>query len=102
MIIHTVCFTLHHDDESPEATAFFETARRVLPAVPGVDRFTIARQVGSQSPLRFQFSMEFPDRATYESYNAHPDHIGFVEEFWTRDVAEFTEFDFVPALDLGA
>ncbi|GAA4686352.1 Dabb family protein [Frondihabitans cladoniiphilus] len=96
MIQHTVCFTLVHPAGSDAETDFLRTAAAVLPGVPGVDAFRIARQVGSQSELQWQFSMDFPDRATYAAYDAHPDHRRFVESRWVSDVQAFTEFDFEP------
>ncbi|MCU1530306.1 MAG: hypothetical protein JWP75_4069 [Frondihabitans sp.] len=96
MIQHTVCFTLVHPSGSDAETDFLAEAAAVLPKVPGVDAFRIARQVGSQSDLQWQFSMEFPDRETYDAYDAHPDHRGFVETRWVPEVASFTEFDFEP------
>jgi hypothetical protein len=102
MIVHTVCFTLGHPEGSPEEHDFFATARRVLPAIPGVLDFGISRQTGTQSDLRFQFSMTFLDAAAYAAYNAHPDHVAFVETRWKPEVSAFTEFDFQPADDLGA
>jgi hypothetical protein len=38
--------------------------------------------------------MEFADRAAYESYNAHPDHVRFVEERWDAEVLDFLEIDY--------
>jgi hypothetical protein len=101
VIVHTVCFTLVHAAGSPEEAAFFAAARRALPAIPGVEDFTVSRQVGSQSELRFQFSMRFADRDVYDAYTAHPEHVAFVEERWKPEVAAFTEFDFVPDDELG-
>jgi hypothetical protein len=66
-----------------------------------VEDFTVARQIGTQSDLRFQFSMRFPDQAAYDAYNGHPDHVAFVAERWAPEVAAFTEFDFVPDEALG-
>ncbi len=38
--------------------------------------------------------MEFADRAAYDRYNAHPDHVRFVEERWVPEVSEFLELDY--------
>jgi hypothetical protein len=38
--------------------------------------------------------MEFPDRAAYEGYNAHPDHVRFVQERWLVEVSDFLEVDY--------
>lgn len=96
MIQHTVCFTLVHSAGSAAEADFLQTAAAVLPNVPGVENFRIARQVSTQSDLQWQFSMDFPDRETYAAYDSHPDHRGFVEGRWVPEVASFTEFDFEP------
>jgi hypothetical protein len=99
VIVHTVCFTLAHAPGSPEEADFIGTARRTLPGIPGVEDFTVSRQVGTHSDLRFQFSMRFADQGVYDAYNVHPDHVGFVEGRWKPEVVAFTEFDFVPFED---
>ena len=38
--------------------------------------------------------MEFSDRAAYEQYNAHPDHVRFVQERWLSEVTDFLEIDY--------
>ena len=38
--------------------------------------------------------MEFADRAAYERYNEHPDHIRFVTERWLSEVRDFLELDY--------
>jgi hypothetical protein len=38
--------------------------------------------------------MEFADRAAYEGYNAHPDHVRFVRERWLAEVSDFLELDY--------
>ncbi|MBF4585136.1 MULTISPECIES: Dabb family protein [unclassified Curtobacterium] len=96
MIVHTVCFTLVHAAGSPHEAAFLETARDTLPAIPGVQDFTVSRQVSTQSDFRFQFSMAFADQDTYSAYDAHPAHQRFVATRWADEVASFQEFDFVP------
>lgn len=50
-IRHTIAFTLEHDEGS----------------IPGAG-------------YRFGISIEFADRAAYDGYNEHPDHVGFVQE----------------------
>jgi Stress responsive A/B Barrel Domain len=96
MIQHTVCFTLVHPAGSDAETDFLATAAELLPGIPGVEGFRVARQVGSQSDLQWQFAMDFADRELYAAYDAHPVHRNFVETRWVPEVASFTEFDFEP------
>jgi hypothetical protein len=98
-IQHTVVFRLRHLPGSPQETAFLEHSARVLASIPGVEGFTVDRQVSAKSEFAWRFSMSFRDRAAYEAYNANPDHVSFVQERWIPEVAAFQELDFV---ELGA
>ena len=95
-IRHSVAFALHHTEGSAEEATFLD-AQRGLAAIPGIEAFEVVTEVSPKNPYRHGVSMEFADRATYEAYNAHPDHVAFVTELWESDVAEFLEIDFVAA-----
>lgn len=95
-IQHTVVFSLVHAPGSAEERAFLDAGRTTLPAIPGVEDFTVSRQVSPKSDLDWQFSMVFADRAAYDAYNAHPAHTAFVAERWAHEVAAFQEYDFTP------
>ena len=60
-----------------------------------MSEFTINRQVSPKSDLDWQFSMLFADQAAYDSYNADPAHVRFVETRWLVEVDAFQEYDFV-------
>lgn len=95
MIRHTVAFRLRHPEGSPEESAFLDAAL-TLADVPGVERFEQFRQVSAKNDFAFGFSMEFADQTAYDGYNAHPDHVAFVEERWVPEVADFLEIDVTP------
>ena len=96
MIEHTVCFTLVHPEGSEAERAFLTGAQEVLSAVPGVQAFTVSRQVSAKSGYRFRFSMRFADEDAYRAYDAHPEHAAFVAQRWATEVREFQELDFTP------
>ena len=54
------------------------------------------RETSAKNDYRFAITMEFADAAAYAAYNAHPDHVRFVEERWLREVADFLEIDYEP------
>jgi heme-degrading monooxygenase HmoA len=92
-IRHTVAFRLRHPAGSAEETAFLSAAG-ALAAIPGVEAFELLRQVGVKNEFEFGISMEFADRAAYDGYNGHPEHVRFVAERWLPEVAEFLELDY--------
>ena len=78
-IRHTVAFALRHEPDSDVERAFIEAAER-LADIPGVERFELLREVSPKNDFHFGISMELADDAAYAVYNAHPDHVRFVEE----------------------
>ena len=51
------------------------------------------REVSPKNEYRFALTMEFEDRAAYDAYSAHPDHVSFVSERWDNEVSDFLEID---------
>ena len=92
-IRHTVAFALSHDRGSNEERDFLAAAEQ-LAAIPGVEAFELLAEVSPKNAFRFGISMEFAAQDAYESYNAHPDHVRFVEERWLPEVADFLEIDY--------
>lgn len=93
MIRHTVAFRLKHPLGSPEERNFLEAGQQ-LATIPGVEKFEVLRQVSTQNPYAFGFSMEFADQAAYNDYNQHPLHVAFVQNRWVPEVANFLETDY--------
>jgi hypothetical protein len=94
-IRHTVSFTPAHPEGSG-AEADFLAAAGGLSAIPGVEAFELLRETSPKNHYRIGISMEFADRAAYEGYNTHPDHVRFVQERWLAEVADFLEVDYEP------
>ena len=90
---HTVAFTLVHEEGSPEERDFLQAAEQ-LEVIPGVEAFELLAEVSPKNGYRFGISMEFADRAAYDRYNEHADHISFVERRWLHEVSEFLELDY--------
>ena len=92
-ITHSVFFTLHHSEDSPEEAAFLEESFEILSTIPGVQDFQVLKETSSKNPYRFGFSMKFENQKIYDAYSAHPDHNKYVEERWLKQVAQFQEID---------
>ena len=91
---HTVAFTLVHGEGSREEGDFLQAAEH-LANIPGVEAFELLAEVSPKNGYRFGILMEFADRAAYDRYNEHPDHIRFVQQRWLPEVSEFLELDYV-------
>jgi hypothetical protein len=92
-IRHTVVFTLVHPAGSERESGFLEAAEG-LATIPDVEAFELLAEVSPKNGYRFGISMEFADRAAYERYNEHPDHVRFVQDRWLFEVNEFLELDY--------
>jgi len=97
-IRHTVVYILSHPEGSPEEEDFLAAAA-ALAAIPGVEAFEQLREVSPKNAYRHGISMEFADRAAYEGYNGHPDHVRFVQERWLAEVTDFLEIDYEARAD---
>ncbi len=92
-IRHGVVFSLKHAEGSDEEADFLR-ANAALVSIPGVEAFELLAEVSPKNDYRFGISMEFADRAAYERYNEHPDHVRFVRKRWLSEVSEFLELDY--------
>lgn len=92
MIRHIVPFRLKHAAGSTEEGDFL-AALAGLAVLPGVQNLEVLRQIGRKNSFTHAVSMAFADDAAYQAYNAHPDHVAFVEGRWVPEVVEFAEID---------
>jgi hypothetical protein len=92
-IRHTVAFTLGHPEGSAAERDFLDAADQ-LAAIQGVEAFELLAEVSPKNGYRFGISMEFADRAAYDGYNEHPDHVRFVQERWLAEVSDLLELDY--------
>lgn len=95
MIRHTVVFKLRHAAGSAAELDFLRAAQK-LADIPVVRNFECLRQVSQKNSYDFGLSMEFASPRDYETYNAHPDHVSFVQTRWIPEVTDFMEIDYVP------
>ena len=91
-IRHSVVFRLKHGEGSAAETDFLR-AVGALGSIPGVEAFELMREVSPKNDYRFALTMEFADRAAYDGYNAHADHVAFVQGCWVPEVEAFLELD---------
>jgi hypothetical protein len=93
-IRHSISFALLHRPGSAEEADFIAAAARLAEVVPGVEAFEVLREVSPKNPFVHGLSMEFANRAAYEAYNEHPEHVAFVRDRWLAEVTDFQEVDY--------
>lgn len=93
-IQHMVIFNLNHEKGSAQAEKFLGDGKRILTRIPVVQNFQVFNQTSLKNGFDYGFSMVFEDKLAYDTYNNHPDHVGFVENRWKKEVDSFLEIDF--------
>jgi hypothetical protein len=94
---HTVSFVLTHPEGSAEEADFLAAAARLAEVVPGVEEFEVLREVSPKNGFVHGLSMEFADRAAFDAYTDHPEHVAFVNDRWDAEVTDFMEIDYEAA-----
>lgn len=95
MIQHSVIFKLKHARGSEAEKRFMNAAMR-LASIPGVLNFKGFRQISKKNTFDYGLVMEFESIREYETYNQHPDHLGFISDYWMDGVEDFLEIDYEP------
>ncbi len=93
-IRHMVIFSLKHGQGSSAAQEFLQDAEEKLSGIASVEEFTVFDQISAKNDYDYGFSMDFKDQDAYDTYNAHPTHVAFVEQRWKKEVEKFLEIDF--------
>ena len=83
-----------HPEGSAQEADFLAAAARLAEVIPGVEAFEVLREVSPKNPFVHGLSMEFADRAAYETYNNHEEHVAFVQDRWSAEVTDFQEIDY--------
>jgi len=95
MVRHTVAFKLKFDAGSQAEHDFFKAAKE-LARIPVVKNFECLRQISKKNDYDFGISMEFDSMADYDVYSSNSDHMQFVRDHWSTEVADYIEIDYVP------
>lgn len=74
-------------------------ARELLPQIPGVQEFrsgvpVLSARGAVDDSFAVAIAMSFADQATADSYQNHPLHVRFVEEYFKPHSRRFVVYDF--------
>ena len=98
MFSHVVIFWT--DPAQPNAAdELLAGCDRYLKTIPGVLHCHAGKMVGSHRPVVDQtyqvaLNLAFPDKPSQDNYQAHPQHLEFVEKFVKRLVKKVVVYDF--------
>ena len=98
MFSHVVIFWT--DPAQPDAVAELRAgAEKYLGSIPGVLRFHVGRMVRSHRPVVDQsyqvaLNLVFSDKQAQDDYQAHPQHVEFVEKVFKRFCQRVVVYDF--------
>jgi hypothetical protein len=93
-LVHSVFFKLKHDKGSDAERSFYNAAMQ-LADISGVQNFKWLNEQSEKNDFDYGLSMVFANQTAYDVYTAHPDHVRFVQDVWTPNVADFMEIDYV-------
>jgi len=98
MFSHVVIFWT--DPAQPAAAdELLAGAHQYLKNIPGVLQYHVGKMVGSQRPVVDQsyqvaLNLTFPDKQSQDDYQAHPQHIEFIEKVFKRVCTKVLVYDF--------
>jgi Stress responsive A/B Barrel Domain len=98
MFSHVVIFWT--DPVQPNAAdELLEGCRRYLADIPGLLHFHVGKMAGSHRPVVDQsyqvaLNLVFPDKATQDAYQDHPQHLEFVEKIFKPRCKKVVVYDF--------
>ena len=74
-------------------------ANKYLKSIPGVLHFHVGKMATSHRPVVDQsyevaLNVVFPDKATQDAYQVHPQHLEFVEKVFKRVCKKVLVYDF--------
>lgn len=72
---------------------------KYLKDIPGIQHFHVGRMASSHRPIVDQsyqvaLNLSFPDKATQDAYQVHPQHVAFVDNVFKKVCQKAVVYDF--------
>src|SRR5215813_12504173 len=84
-----------HADVTPEQLATAnEVGQKLLLAIPGVEVVSFGIALAVDEPLQWYVRIRFRDEEALKTYESHPNHINFAEQYWAPLLAEHQVRDY--------
>jgi hypothetical protein len=82
-------------DITPEQLAAAnDVGRALLEAIPGVEAVSFGIALAAGEPLQWYVRIRFQDEQALQTFEGHPNHLDFAEQYWAPLLAEHQVRDY--------
>jgi hypothetical protein len=82
-------------DVTPEQLATAnEAGQKLLMAIPGVEAVSFGIALASDEHFQWYVRIRFRDEQALQTYETHPNHINFAEQYWAPLLADHQVRDY--------
>lgn len=71
-----------------------QVGRTLLSGIPGVETVSFGIALSAGEPLQWYVRIRFRDEQALQTFETHPDHINFAEQYWAPLLAEHSVRDY--------
>lgn len=94
-MIERIILDKPHADVTQEQLATANTVgRELLLAIPGVEEVSFGVALSSDEPFQWYVRLRFRNEQALQTFDSHPNHINFVEQYWAPLLAEHQGRDY--------
>ena len=95
-VIERIILDKPRPDLTPDEVAIAtELGKTLLLAIPGVEAVSFGIALSADEPYQWYVRIRFRDEQALETFNGHPNHINFVEQYWGPLLAEHSSRDYL-------
>jgi stress responsive alpha/beta barrel protein len=71
-----------------------EVGQTLLLAIPGVEAVSFGIALSADEPYQWYVRIRFRDEQALETFNTHPNHLNFAEQYWGPLLADHSVRDY--------
>ncbi len=94
-VIERIILDRPHADVTPEQLATAnEAGQALLLAIPGVEAVSFGIALSAGEPYQWYVRIRFRDEQALQTFESHPNHLNFVEQYWAPLLADHSVRDY--------
>ena len=94
-VIERIILDRPRADVAPEELATAnEVGQTMLLAIPGVEEVSFGIALSADEPYQWYVRIRFRDEQALETFNTHPNHLNFAEQYWAPLLADHSVRDY--------